>query len=96
MQKQTIHFNFEPSNMKDYAYAVAAELNNLIDGKAEPMYEHAGIWYITVIFNKINIMFNKDLCKCFYYRINPSIAANMMLDCIVKDIKNYVFKEEGK
>ena len=30
MQKQMIHFNFEPSNMKDYAYAVASELNNLI------------------------------------------------------------------
>lgn len=94
MQKQTIHFSFEPSNMKDYAYAVSAELNKLIDGKAEPMYDHAEIWYIMIIFNKINIKFNKDLCKCFYYSICPSIAANMMLESIVKEITNYVFKGE--
>lgn len=96
MQKQTTHFNFDPSNMKDYAYAVAAELNNLIDGKAEPMYDHVGVWHIMIMFNKVDIKFNKDLCKCFYYKICPSIAANMMVESIIKEITNYVFKGEKK
>lgn len=54
MRKQTTHTSFEPSDMKDYAYMIAARLNPLIKGKAEPEYDRAGIWDIVVRFDNFN------------------------------------------
>ena len=94
MQKQTIHFNFKPTDMKDYAYAVAGELNNIIDGTAQPVYDHGGIWFLKIEFNKINLKFSFNLCEHFYYKFNPEISANIIYEKIVKDVARLVLKTE--
>lgn len=94
MQKQTFHISFNPSHMKDYVYAVAEKLNNLIDGTAQPVYDHEGIWFIRVEFNKLTPEFCIDLTKQFYYKICPELAANIIYEKVAKDIMKLAFKEE--
>lgn len=94
MQKQTIHINFKETDMKDYAYAVAGKLNNLIDGNAQPVYDHAGIWFIKVEFNKISLKFNIALTEQYYYRICPELAANCIYEKIAKGVMKLAFKKE--
>lgn len=96
MQKQTIRISFNPSDMKDYVYAVAGELNKIIDGTAQPVYDHGGIWYIKIEFNKINLKFSYDLCAHFYYKFNPELSANTIYETIAKDIVRYTTKPEVK
>lgn len=96
MQKQTIHINFKPSDMKDYTYAVAGELNKIIDGVAQPVYDHGGLWFIKIQFNKINLKFSFDLWAHFREKLNPELSANIIYETIVKDIVRYTTKPEVK
>lgn len=96
MQKQTIHISFNPADMKDYVYAVAEELNKIIDGTAQPVYDYGGIWYIKIEFNKINLKFSFDLYAHLYYKLNPELSANTIYETIVKDIVRYTTKPEVK
>lgn len=65
MQNQTIHTSFEPSDMKEYAYMITTRLNALNKGKAEPVYDRAGIWDIVVKFDNFNFKYRAPLCKYF-------------------------------
>lgn len=80
--------------MKDYAYAVAGELNNFIDGTAQPVYDRAGIWILRIQFNKISLRFNIALTNQFYYKIRPELCANGIYEKIVKDIMKLTTKKE--
>lgn len=94
MRKQTTHISFEPSDMKDYVYMVAAKLNDIIDGTAQPVYDHTGIWFIKIEFNKINVKFSIDLCEHFRYKFNPEISTRIIYEKIVKDVARLVLKTE--
>ena len=94
MRKQTTHISFEPSDMKDYVYMVAAKLNDIIDGTAQPVYDHAGIWFIKIEFNKINVKLSIDLCEHFRYKFNPEISTRIIYEKIVKDVARLVLKTE--
>lgn len=93
MQKQTTHTSFEPSDMKDYAYMVAARINTLIKGKAEPEYDRAGIWKIKVSFNNFNFKYRGDLSQYFYYKFDIDLVARIIRDNMIREIIDYVVTE---
>lgn len=86
MQNQTIHTSFEPSDMKEYAYMITTRLNALIKGKAEPVYDRAGIWDIVVKFDNFNFKYRAPLCKYFYYSFNVDLTTRIIRDNIIKEI----------
>lgn len=93
MRKQTTHTSFEPSDMKDYAYMIAARLNPLIKGKAEPEYDRAGIWDIVVRFDNFSFKYRTPLCKYFYYSFNVDLVARTIRNNIIKEIIDSVVTE---
>lgn len=94
MQKQTTHTSFEPSDMKDYAYMVAARLNTLIKGKAEPVYDRAGIWDIVVKFDNFSFKYRAPLCKYFYYSFNIDLTSRIIRDNMIKEIIDSVVNND--
>lgn len=96
MQKQTTHISFEPCDMKDYAYAVSAKLNRIIKGKAEPVYERAGIWDIKIVFDNFSIGYRGQLSKYFYYKFVPELAASLIKESINKELAMTIFKSDSE
>lgn len=92
MQKQTMFMDFESYDMRDYAYSVAIQLNKLIDGKAEPVYNRAGLWDIKIEFNKITTRWRGSLVGYYEQGYMPNTAATAIIEYVIKEITDALLK----